>query len=63
MKEEPYVVRSFPYWDTPPEPGQDLEDLEWGVMEVLSDKTMRFVRTDPDPEQLKELIKQLRESN
>ncbi|MCY1550456.1 hypothetical protein D9M68_867120 [compost metagenome] len=57
---QPFVVRSYPYWEKPPEEGQDLEDLEWGVMEVMSDKSLRFVKTDPDPEALKELIEQLK---
>lgn len=55
----PYVVRSFPYWETPPEPGQDLHELKWGVMEVLSDKSLRFVDTRPDPEELEKLIEEL----
>ena len=29
-------------------------------MEVLSDKTLRFVRTNPDPIELEELLKELR---
>lgn len=57
MKTE--VVRRFPYWTEPPEPGQDLHDLEWGIMEVLSDKTLRFVHETPDPEELENLIQQL----
>jgi hypothetical protein len=60
-KTEPDVVRSFIYWENPPEPGQDLHDIAWGVMEVLSDKTMRFVKTDPDPEELEKLIKSLKD--
>ena len=58
-KDEPSVIRSFPYWRNYPEPGQDLHDLEWGVMEVLSDKTLRFVETNPDPVELQELIDRL----
>lgn len=60
-KAPPEVVRSFPYWQEPPAPGQDLNDIEWGVMEVLSDKTLRFVKTNPDPEELKALIASLQE--
>lgn len=59
-KIEPEVVRSFIYWETPPEPGQDLHDIQWGVMEVLSDKSMRFIKTDPDPEELEKLIESLK---
>lgn len=55
-KVEPEVVRSYPYWVEPPAPGQDLNEIEWGVMEVLSDKTLRFVHTNPDPKELEELI-------
>lgn len=57
----PHVVRSFPYWESPPEPGQDLHELKWGVMEVLSDKTLRFVETEPDQEALEALINELQE--
>lgn len=60
-KQAPHVVRSMPYWETPPEPGQDLKELEWGVMEVLSDGSMRFIRTAPDPEALAQLIQELSE--
>lgn len=56
----PVVVRSFPYWVEPPSPGQDLHELEWGVMEVLSNKTLRFVQTNPDPEELEALIESLK---
>ena len=59
-KTEPTVIRSFPYWEEPPAPGQDLHDLEWGVMEVLSDKTMRFVKTEVDPVELEALIESLK---
>ncbi len=59
-KAEPTVIRTFPYWEEPPEPGQDLHELQWGVMEVLSDKTMRFVRTEVDPEELEALIESLK---
>ncbi len=58
-KPRPHVVRSFPYWDTPPEPGQDLHELKWGVMEVMSDKSLRFVDTEPDKEALEKLISEL----
>lgn len=61
-KETPFVVRSMPYWEHPPEPGQDLHDLEWGVMEVMSDKSLRFVKTKPDPEALERLIQELKEA-
>lgn len=60
-KSEPDVIRSFPYWVEPPSPGQDLHDIEWGVMEVLSDKTLRFVQTDPDPKELEALIESLKD--
>ena len=58
-KLEAQVVQSFPYWVEPPQPGQDLNDIEWGVMEVLSDKSLRFVKTDPDPVELQALIESL----
>ena len=58
-KQEAKVVQSFPYWVEPPEPGQDLNDIEWGVMEVLADKSLRFVKTDPDPKELAALIESL----
>lgn len=60
-KETPVVVRSMPYWENPPEPGQDLNELDWGVMEVLSDGSMRFIKTDPDPHALEQLIRELTE--
>lgn len=60
-KETPVVVRSMPYWANPPEPGQDLNELDWGVMEVLSDGSMRFIQTDPDPQALEQLIRELTE--
>jgi len=60
-KATPSVVRSMPYWATPPEPGQDLNELQWGVMEVLSDGSTRFVQTDPDPVALAQLIRDLNE--
>ena len=59
-KEEPKVIRTFPYWEEPPAPGQDLHELQWGVMEVLSDKTMRFVKTEVDPVELEALIESLK---
>lgn len=60
-KPTPHVVRSYPYWESPPEPGQDLHELKWGVMEVLSDKSLRFVDTQPDKEALEALIRQLQD--
>lgn len=59
-KQEPTVLRKFIYWEEPPAPGQDLHELEWGVMEVLSDKTMRFVKTEVDPDELEALIESLK---
>lgn len=55
----PYVVRRFPYWVAPPERHQTFRDIEWGVMEVLSDKTLRFVREQPDQAELDKLIEHL----
>lgn len=59
MKKSAHVVRRHPAWVTPPEPGQDLHDLEWGVVEVMSDKTLRFTHEKPDPEALEKLIDEL----
>lgn len=55
----PYVVGSFPYWVAPPERHETFRSIEWGVMEVLSDKTLRFVRRPPDPAELEKLIQRL----
>lgn len=55
----PYVVRRFPYWVAPPEPHETFRDIEWGVMEVLSDDTLRFVHEQPDRAELEKLIKHL----
>lgn len=55
-KSEHSVVHSFPYWVEPPAPGQDLRSIDWCVMEVLSDKTLRIVETNPDPKELEALI-------
>tara|TARA_R100000654_G_scaffold10511_1_gene23236 strand:+ start:191 stop:397 length:207 start_codon:yes stop_codon:yes gene_type:complete len=57
---EPTIIRSYPHWVSPPDHGQSVDSIEWGVMEVLSDKTLRFVRTNPDPIELEELLKELR---
>ncbi|WP_175559863.1 hypothetical protein [Azotobacter beijerinckii] len=59
MKNSVYVVRRFPYWVAPPEPHETFRDIEWGVMEVLSDKTLRFVHEQPDRAELEKLIKHL----
>jgi hypothetical protein len=53
------VIKKFPHWVNPPEPNQDLHELEWGYMEVLDDKTLRFVEQAPDPDELEALIEQL----
>ena len=55
----PFVVRRIPYWENPPELGQDLRELEWGVLEVLSDNSVQFIKTQPDPIALKKLIEQI----
>ncbi len=59
MKKSAQVVRRHPAWVNPPEPGQDLRDLEWGVVEVMSDKTLRFTHEKPDLEALEKLIDEL----
>jgi len=59
MTNSVYVVRSFPYWVAPPEPHENLRDIEWGVMEVLSDETLRFVRKRPNKRDLNRLIEHL----
>ena len=60
---KPTIVKSYPHWVSPPDPGQSIDSLEWGVMEVLSDKTLRFVRTNPDPKELEALLEELRKHN
>ncbi|QIE91180.1 MULTISPECIES: hypothetical protein [Pseudomonas] len=55
----PHVVRRMPYWENPPEPGQDLRELQWGVLEVLSDNSVQFVKTEPDPQALQALIDEI----
>jgi hypothetical protein len=57
---EPTIVKSYPHWVSPPDSGQSVDNLEWGVMEVLSDNTLRFVRTNPDPKELEALLQELR---
>ncbi|MGY8832511.1 MAG: hypothetical protein ACKVIS_23860, partial [Pseudomonadales bacterium] len=59
MKKSAQVVGRHPAWVNPPEPGQDLRDLEWGVVEVMSDKSLRFTNEKPDPEALEKLIDEL----
>lgn len=59
MKKNIHVVKSHPAWVNPPEPGQDLHDLEWGVVEVMSDKSLRFTHQKPDPDELEKLIEEL----
>lgn len=59
MRKSAQVVKRHPAWVNPPEPGQDLHDLEWGVVEVMSDKSMRFTSEAPDPEELEKLIEEL----
>ncbi|AJE23806.1 hypothetical protein [Azotobacter chroococcum] len=59
MKDSVYVVRSVPYWVAPPEPHETFRDIEWGVMEVLSDNTLRFVRKPPNKRDLEKLIQHL----
>ncbi len=58
-KSEPSVVHSMPYWVEPPAPGQDLRSIEWCVMEVMSDRSLRIVETNPDPDELEALIQAL----
>ena len=59
MRKSVHVVKSHPAWVNPPEPGQDLHELEWGVVEVMSDQTLRFINKKPDPVQLEKLIAEL----
>lgn len=59
MRKNIHVVKRHPSWVNPPEPGQDLHDLEWGVVEVMSDKSLRFTNEKPDPEELEQLISDL----
>ncbi len=60
MRKNIHVVNRHPAWLNPPEPGQDLHDLEWGVVEVMSDKSLRFKHEKPDPEELEKFISELK---
>lgn len=55
------VIKRFPHWVEPPVGNEDLHDLDWGIIEVLEDRTFRFLHIRPDPDDLEAMIEKLNE--
>ncbi|EJL04073.1 MULTISPECIES: hypothetical protein [Pseudomonas] len=49
------IVQKEPWWASPPRPGQDESELEWGWLVVYSEGEPRFefVRERPTDEQIR----------
>ncbi|TWI53683.1 hypothetical protein IQ22_02288 [Pseudomonas duriflava] len=46
------LISREPWWASPPYPGQNELDLEWGYLEVYDSLEFRFVHVRPTDEEI-----------
>lgn len=50
---QPKLLSREPWWATPPRPGQDELECEWGWLEVWSDGRFEFIRERPSDDEIR----------